>query len=124
MLKLISPHVTIYNFPITAISSIAIRLSGFYLSGLFIAGGTCCYIKKEDEIKNTYLSLEKKYQTAINYSIITPVTYHTCGGLRHLLWDKYPKLLNNKSVARSSFLLFSLSGLSSYFIEKNLSEKI
>ena len=124
MPKLISPQVTIYKFPVTAISSIAIRLSGLYLSGLFVGGGVACYLKREDEIKNMYLSLDKKYQSAINYSIITPVTYHTFGGLRHLVWDKYPKLLNNKSVARSSILLFGLTGISSYFIENKLIEKV
>ena len=120
MPKFISPHVTIYKFPIAAISSIAIRLSGLYLSGLFTVGGVSCYLNREDKIKNLYLTLDNKYQSVINYSVITPVTYHTLGGIRHLVWDKYPKLLNNKSVAISSFLLFGLTGISSYFIENNL----
>ena len=120
MPKFISPHVTIYKFPITAISSIATRLSGLYLSGLFTIGGVACYLKREDEIKNMYLTLDNKYQSAINYSIIIPTTYHTLGGMRHLIWDKYPKLLNNKSVARSSIVLFGLTGISCYFIENKI----
>ena len=32
----ISPHVNIYKFPITAISSITNRISGLYLTGVFI----------------------------------------------------------------------------------------
>lgn len=120
MPKFISPHVTIYKFPIAAISSIAIRLSGLYLSGLFTVGGVACYLNREDKIKNLYLTLDSKYQSVINYSVITPVTYHTLGGIRHLVWDKYPKLLNNKSVAMSSILLFGLTGISSYFIENKI----
>ena len=37
--KKISLHVQIYKFPITAISSISTRLSGFYLTGCFIGFG-------------------------------------------------------------------------------------
>ena len=36
MKKIISPHVNIYKFPITAVSSITNRLTGLALTGLFI----------------------------------------------------------------------------------------
>ena len=35
----ISPHVNIYKFPLTAVSSITNRLTGLYLTGLFIGSG-------------------------------------------------------------------------------------
>ena len=39
MKKNISPHVNIYRFPITAISSITNRITGVYLTGIFIGSG-------------------------------------------------------------------------------------
>ena len=60
-----------------------------------------------------YKNLEEKYKSLstnnkriINMSIIIPSTYHTFGGIRHFIWDKYPSLLMNKSVTRSSYILF------------------
>ena len=122
MSKIISPHVSIYKFPVTALSSISVRLSGLYLTGLFISGGIATLMEREKKIAEMYKNLNPLYKSAFNYSVILPVTYHTYGGMRHFLWDKYPKFLNNKSVARSSYLLFGLTGLTSYFIENKLKE--
>jgi len=124
MNKNISPHVSIYKFPITAVSSIATRLSGLYLSGAFIGLGLIKIANKEDFFYNKYNSLESKYKTIINYSIITPLTYHTYGGVRHFIWDKYPKLLNNKAVTRSSYLLFGITGVSSILFENIVKKHI
>ena len=117
MIKNISPHVNIYKFPIAAISSITNRITGFYLSGLFVTGGIVSLLNKEDFINNKYKTLDQKYKSIINYSVIFPVSYHTLGGIRHFMWDKYPKLLNNKAVSRSSFWLFGLSIGSTFLIE-------
>ena len=122
MTKIISPHLTIYRFPITAISSITVRVSGLYLSGLFVAGGASCLLNKENKIIDYYSTLSDNEKTALNYSVITPVTYHTVGGLRHFIWDKIPNVLNNKSVARSSIFLFGLTGVTSYLIENKLND--
>ena len=54
MTKNVSPHVSIYKFPITAISSIATRLSGLYLSGLFVGCGIVLLNNKEDILKEKY----------------------------------------------------------------------
>ena len=52
----------------------------------------------------------------INNSIIFSCTYHTFGGIRHFIWDKYPKLLTNNSVTKSSYLLFGSSLLTTFII--------
>ena len=124
MSKNISPHVSIYKFPITAISSIATRVSGLYLTGAFIGLGLVKIADKEDFFYKKYNSFESNYKTMINYLVITPVTYHTYGGIRHFIWDKYPKLLNNKAVARSSYLLFGITGISSILFENILKKYI
>lgn len=117
MNKNISPHVSIYKFPITALSSIATRVSGLYLSGAFIGVGLIKITDKEDFFYDKYNSFENKYKSIINYSIIIPVTYHTYGGIRHFIWDRYPRFLNNRAVTRSSFFLFGITGVSSILFE-------
>lgn len=115
MKKNISPHVNIYKFPITAISSISTRLSGLYLTGVFIGGGLYCL--NGNNLEEKYNSLSKFQQRLVNISLIIPTTYHTFGGLRHFIWDKYPKLLQNNKVAKSSYALFGITILSSLLIE-------
>ena len=119
MNKKLSPHVTIYKFPITALSSISTRISGVYFTGLFIGGGITKLFDKDREILNIYNNLDGNVKKIFNYSIIAPTIYHTYGGLRHFVWDKYPSLLNNKTAARHSYILFG-----STFITTILTENI
>ena len=117
-MKNISPHVQIYKFPITAVSSIATRLTGLALTGVFVGFGTLCHFKKEDIIVKEYEKLSLPYKKAISYTLLAPTVYHTLGGVRHFVWDKYPKLLNNKAVAKSSILLFGLTIPFTFLSEK------
>ena len=108
MVKNISPHVNIYKFPVTAVSSILTRLSGLYLSGAFVVGGISQIYGKE-KIEKCYNSLSTNQKTAFHYSLIVPANYHTLGGIRHFIWDKYPHLLTNPRVAASSYALFGMT---------------
>tara|TARA_B100000900_G_scaffold363130_1_gene336890 strand:- start:505 stop:891 length:387 start_codon:yes stop_codon:yes gene_type:complete len=115
-MKKISPHVNIYKFPITAVSSIANRITGLALTGGYIASGAMLLCNKNPI--EYYNKLEKYPKMAINYGLLFPSFYHTYGGIRHFLWDKYPHLLTNVKVQRSSFGLISISLLSSFIYEK------
>ena len=118
-MRKISPHVQIYKFPITAISSIATRITGVGLTGMFIGVGTVCLFNKDKEVIEQYNKLTLTYKKAISYTLLTPTVYHTLGGLRHFIWDKYPNVfLNNKAVARSSMLLFGLTVPFTFLSEK------
>ena len=116
--KNVSPHVQIYKFPITAISSISTRLSGFYLTGCFIGFGISKLsnydIYKEYKLLNSY------QQKFINYSIIVPFNFHTISGIRHFIVDKYPIFLTNNKMAYSSYLLFSSTAITSILVENYL----
>lgn len=105
----ISPHVNIYKFPLTAISSITNRVSGLYLTGVFVSGGIIVGLDKKDYILDKYNKLENYQKKILNYSVIIPSTYHTLGGIRHYIWDKNPKMITNKLGHRSSLALFGLS---------------
>jgi len=109
MNRKISPHVNIYKFPITALSSISTRLSGLYLTGVFVGSGIYQLSGKDLQLHKKYNQLENYQKKILNYSLILPTTYHTLGGIRHFVWDKYPKLLTNTKVAKSSYLIIGLS---------------
>ncbi len=113
----ISPHVSIYKFPITAISSITNRITGFTLSGGLILLGISSFYPKKQEI------LLKQYNNSnifLKYSIFTmlyfPVNFHVLGGFRHIIWDIKPNLLKNKKVANSSYALFGFSSILSFLM--------
>ena len=114
MKKKLSPHLNVYKFPITAVSSIATRLTGLSLSGLFVISGMICYTDIDYNLY--YNKLDNFSKSIINNSIIFSCTYHTFGGIRHFIWDKYPKLLTNNSVTKSSYLLFGSSLLTTFII--------
>ncbi len=115
-IKTISPHVSIYRFPSTSISSIFNRITGVAMSGLFITTGTICFIDKEKILYDTWDKQNRFIKQSIKTGLAFPFTFHTISGIRHFLWDKYPTLLSNKNyVNRSStaifFSSFILSGI-------------
>ena len=117
-MKRVSPHVTIYKFPTTAISSIGNRITGLGLSGGFVGLGIGLLFGLSPE--NTYNNASPLTKHVINYSVLFPTTYHTFGGIRHILWDKYPQLLTNNQVKKSSIALIGISALSTVIAEQLL----
>ena len=117
--RVISPHVQIYKFPAAALSSITTRLTGLYLSGLFLGVGIAKAAHQDDKLQKRYEMLNKPLQSALYYSLLFPAIYHTMGGMRHFLWNRFPSLLlTNSKVARSSYLLFAVSSASTVMVEK------
>ena len=115
--KGISPHLTIYKFPVTAISSITNRVTGVALSGAFVGSGVYA-LSGRDPLK-TWESLDPKIQRAGEVGVTFPIVYHTAGGIRHLLWDRFPTLLTTASTRTSSIGLILGSvvatGLTDYY---------
>ena len=122
--RVISPHVQIYTFPAAALSSITTRLTGLYLSGLFLGVGIAKAAHQDDKLQKRYEMLNKPIQMAFHYSLLFPAIYHTMGGMRHFLWDRFPSLLlTNTKVARSSYLLFAVSSASTVIVEKYINKE-
>ena len=115
-MKNISPHVNIYKFPITAISSIMNRVTGLGITGIYVASGTMLLFNKNPVTSYEKLTFYPK--TILNYGVIFPTFYHTFGGIRHFIWDKYPHLLSNIKVTQSSIGIIGLSIASSFIYEK------
>mmetsp|Transcript_14717 Transcript_14717/g.23804 ORF Transcript_14717/g.23804 Transcript_14717/m.23804 type:complete len:173 (+) Transcript_14717:79-597(+) len=108
----VSPHVTIYAFPVGAISSITNRVTGCALSfGAFGLGGLDMVMGP-----GTSLSL-MQYVGSQGFLIAAPakfavsfcIFYHYGGAIRHFAWDYFPDYLNNVDVPKSSMALIGAS---------------
>ena len=108
----VSPHVTIYAFPVTALSSITNRVTGCVLSvgcaGLGFAelvggAGTSLYIT---QFIGGYSPL---VAAGAKFSVAFPLVYHYLGAIRHYAWDEKPELLTNEEAEKSSIMLFGAS---------------
>ena len=89
-MRKLSPHVTIYRFPLAALSSITNRLTGLYLSGAFVAVGI-----------TSMTSYQMPTHPFLESVTAGCLCYHTLGGIRHYVWDWKPSLMTN-TIARSS----------------------
>ena len=110
----VSPHVTIYSFPICALSSITTRVTGCTLSfgaaGLGLVelfGGNGAALSLMSDIGSSSILLS----SGAKFAVAFPVVYHYFGGLRHLLWDNAPEMLTNVDVEKASYTLIGASVL-------------
>ena len=117
----VSPHVQIYKFPITAISSITNRVTGLGITGMYIGLGSSLLFNKN--VLELYDKAPQPAKTIINYTVLFPNIYHTFGGIRHFVWDKYPKYLTNVKVQNSSIAILGVSVISTIFTESYILKK-
>jgi len=91
MQRPMSPHVTIYAFPLPALTSITNRVTGGAMAGVVIAAGCGALVSPEpisvyvDMVRDMHLPLWATipFKTALCF----PVAYHTINGVRHLVYD-------------------------------------
>lgn len=43
------------------------------------------------------------------FAVSFPLVYHYAGGIRHVMWDKNPEMLQNEDVTQSSYILVGAS---------------
>jgi succinate dehydrogenase (ubiquinone) cytochrome b560 subunit len=104
----VSPHVTIYAFPVGAISSITNRVTGcalsfgaFGLAGLDLVAGSGTSLELMQMIGSQGFLVAAPAKFAVSF----PIVYHYFGAIRHFAWDYFPDYLNNIDVPKSSWLL-------------------
>mmetsp|Transcript_12302 Transcript_12302/g.22264 ORF Transcript_12302/g.22264 Transcript_12302/m.22264 type:complete len:182 (-) Transcript_12302:340-885(-) len=109
----VSPHVTIYSFPVAALTSIANRVTGTALSfgaaGLGVVelvGGNGAALDLMSSIGSGGGAL---VVAGAKFSVAFPVVYHYLGGCRHLIWDNSPEMLTNLGVEKTSYILVGSS---------------
>jgi len=125
MIRKLSPYLSIYKFPITAISSITNRVTGMYITIIGISGSFFCLSNEKTKRKfyNFYYNLNYHNKTFLNCIFLYPFGYHFTGGLRHLIWDSFPHLLTNSLVAKSSSFLFIASIIPTLILENKFKDK-
>lgn len=86
-----SPHITIYSFPLPAVLSITHRCTGMALTGYMAAFGIGALVLPHDF--SYYMDVVQSWQLssatiiAAKFTLAYPFTYHLTNGVRHLLWD-------------------------------------
>jgi succinate dehydrogenase (ubiquinone) cytochrome b560 subunit len=98
----VSPHVMIYAFPIVALSSITVRITGVVLSLGMSGIGTMALLGGDPSalmtaIGGSSLALPAKFCVAF------PLSYHFIGGVRHAYWDAVPDAVTNEQVEKASY---------------------
>jgi len=96
----VSPHVTTYAFPTVAISSITQRVTGVALT--VGVGGIAASALVGADVAVLAASIAC---TPIKFGVAFPLVYHYFGGVRHVLWDRNPAMLQNKEAEQSAYLL-------------------
>lgn len=103
-----SPHITIYSFPLPAVLSITHRCTGIALTGYMAAFGIGALVLPHDF--SYYMDVVQSWQLgtstvmAAKFTLAYPFTYHLLNGIRHLFWDT-GKLLKMKDVYRTGYAM-------------------
>lgn len=99
----VSPHVMIYSFPVVALSSITVRITGVCLwLGM---GGVAVHNLMGGDPSMLMASIG---DTAVlgsvgKFSVAFPLSYHFIGGVRHAYWDQTPEAVTNEQVEKASY---------------------
>eukprot|EP00903_Cladosiphon_okamuranus_P020620 g18930.t1 len=105
----VSPHVTIYDFPPAALSSIANRVTGVALvAGLYGISGASLVGCDAPALMNALGS--SGVGPAVKLAVSFPLVYHYFGAVRHTVWDYMPETLQTEGVAKTSYALLGASG--------------
>jgi succinate dehydrogenase / fumarate reductase cytochrome b subunit len=85
----LSPHLQVYNLPMTARMSITHRFTGIVLSGgMLIVGGVLVAAAMGPTYYDRVMGFAASdIGTGILFLWSLALFYHLCNGLRHLLWD-------------------------------------
>ena len=107
----VSPHVTIYSFPVAALSSITNRVTGVTLSfgALGLAAAEMTGPGSAAALMETIGSSGPLVAYSAKLAVAFPCTYHYLGAIRHLLWDRTPEMLTSMDVEKSSYALAGAS---------------
>lgn len=110
----VSPHLTIYAFPVGALTSITNRVTGCLLSfgaagmaAAEIVGGSGTSLAIMQSIGSQGFLVSSTAKAAVAF----PIVFHFGGAMRHLAWDYRPEYLENIDVEKSSKMLVGVSGI-------------
>ncbi len=106
----ISPHVTIYSFPTTAISSITNRATGVALSAGVTGMGVVGFFG--GDVAGIMHGLgHSDLGQVMKFGVAFSISYHYICGIRHVVWDKTVKGFDNESMEKSSTLVLGAAAV-------------
>jgi len=85
----LSPHLTIYRWPVTMMTSITHRATGIALSvGMVILAWWLVSISNGPEgFDSFHAVIDTPLGLLVLFGITWSLAFHLCSGLRHLAWD-------------------------------------
>lgn len=113
----LSPHISIYRWPVTMVSSILHRGTGIIMSlGLILLVAWLTAAASGDA---SYASLTDALQTLIGklflFGLSLAFFYHLSNGIRHLVWDAGYGFEKRQATASAWFVLASTAALTAVF---------
>ena len=105
-----SPHLQVYNLPLTAKISIMHRMTGAFLSlGLFIIVLSVVAIAMGESSWLIVKSILNSWPgLLVLFALTFSVYFHFCHGIRHLIWDT-GRLLEKETLTTTGSLVISIS---------------
>lgn len=106
----LSPHLQIWRWHITMLTSILHRVTGvgFYLGALILAAGAVC-LAAGPEAYGAYRGIVGSFPGKVLFFIFTLSSYyHLANGVRHLVWDAGHGL-DVKSATASAYAAFAFA---------------
>ena len=114
----LSPHLTIYRWPLTMITSITHRITGMALTvgALILAWWLVAISNGLDGGYQTFMALAASpLGMLVLFGVTWSLAYHFFNGIRHLAWD-LGYGFDKKVAERNSVIIFALSFLSALII--------
>jgi len=118
----LSPHLQVYRLPLTAVVSVAHRMTGVLLTaGLMLFVVSLAMIQCGASSFNAMQAfIQLPLVELALWLMIYALFFHLCHGIRHLFWDageSYDKLLMNYYIILELFGSVALTGLSFLFVQ-------
>jgi len=116
MKRPMSPHITIYSFPMPAVMSITNRITGAGWSFVIVGAGWGALMYPGDSA--SMLAMVKAMEIPLyvmvsgKFVLLWPFVYHTINSIRHLVWDFSKKTgLYIDSIYSTGYIIWALSFL-------------
>ena len=98
----------IYAFPVVALSSITVRITGVLLTGGMGVVGAGALVGMDPGATMASLG-DSSLAPLCKLCVSFPLSYHFIGGVRHAIWDAQPEHVTNEKVEQWSFALAGAS---------------
>jgi succinate dehydrogenase / fumarate reductase, cytochrome b subunit len=120
----LSPHLQIYRWPATMLTSILHRASGIALAGgaILVTGWLAAAAMGSDTFGMIHEILAAWYGQVVLFGFALALNYHFLNGIRHLIWDAGSGFnlrtarIASWSILAGSFVLTLIVWIAAYWI--------